>query len=76
MLNAIPIVGWLLSMIVAAFMAVPVWFCWTWCGLGSKYGAELPCYWQAIPYVDLVLLFVIASTLKAVCLPVVQQGKS
>ena len=69
MLNVIPVIGWLLSLVVYSCLSVPFWVCWTYAGLGEKYFTFLPYEWHSIPFWDCVGLcfcFVIA---KMVVLP-------
>lgn len=66
MINAIPFVGWILSLMAAWGMAVPFWFCWTSCELGSFYfGEYLPERFHALPFWNIVGLFTIFSILNA-----------
>lgn len=69
MLNAIPILGWLLSLLLSMSVAVPVWYCWTVCGLGEIYGGSLPTVWRAVPYWHIVGLVIVVSTLRATVWP-------
>lgn len=69
MINALPVVGWLLSAAANISLAVPFWFCWTWCGLGRAYFDFLPSRFHAIPFWHCVGLFIVASILKCVLVP-------
>ena len=69
MLNAFPIVGWIASFVIAASVSVPVWYCWTVCGLGRLYGSGLPEVWQSVPYWHCVGLFIVVSTVRSAVLP-------
>lgn len=77
MLNAIPFLGWFISLIVSTSLAVPFWACWTWGGLGKRYFYFLPDVFLSIPFWNCVGLFIIISVLKAVLWPgpIVQAGK-
>ena len=65
MLNAIPVVGWLLTFVGNVSMAIPFWICWTCCGLGQKYFDFLPSQWQAIPFWNCVGLFMIGGIIRS-----------
>ena len=69
MVNAIPIIGWLISMAVNASLAVPFWICWTSYGIGQKYFTFLPSQWQSIPFWDCLGLFISVSVIKCVFVP-------
>ena len=69
MLNAIPIVGWLLSLIFSVSLAIPFWICYTVCGLGVKYFYWLPKVYQAVPFWHCVGLFICISVLKSMLVP-------
>lgn len=58
MLNSIPFVGWLASLLVSVSLSIPFWICWTVCGIGQKYGYFLPAPYQSIPFWDCVGLFI------------------
>lgn len=64
MLNAIPVLGWLLDLLLSISLAVPFWFCWTVCGLGWRYFGWLPPQFHAIPFWHAVGLFIILGILK------------
>ena len=64
-LNALPIVGWFLSTFCAISMAIPFWFCWSYCGLGTHYFYFLPPVYQSISFWNVVGLFIIIWTLRS-----------
>lgn len=64
MLNKIPVIGWLLTLIASISLSIPFWVCWTACGLGKTYFTFLPSRWQAIPFWHCVGMFLIAGILK------------
>lgn len=68
-LNALPVVGWVLSAIASVSMSLPFWYCWTLCGLGSLYFDFLPSQWQSIPFWNCVGLFISVSIIKSVFVP-------
>ena len=53
-MNAIPIIGWALSLVFNTSMAVPFWIIWTVCGIGEKYFYFVPEKFLAIPFWDCV----------------------
>lgn len=69
MLNAIPIVGWLLSLLFAVSLAVPFWVVWTACGIGETFFYFLPPVYRSIGFWNCVGLFMAISILKAVLVP-------
>ena len=69
MINALPIVGWLISAILAVSISVPFWICWTVCGLGEKYFYWLPSVYHSIPFWHCVGLATILVILKAFFYP-------
>lgn len=69
MINAIPVLGWLLSFIGNVSLAIPFWICWTACGIGATYFPFLPPVWQVIPFWNVVGLFVSVSIIKTVFVP-------
>lgn len=69
MLNAIPIVGWLLDFVFCASLSLPFWFCWTCCGLGQLYFGFLPERYQSIPFWHCVGLFIIIGILRPMLTP-------
>lgn len=64
MINSIPIVGWLISIVVSVSLAIPFWFCWSFCGLGETYFYWLPAVYQILPFWHVVGLFIVLSILK------------
>jgi len=69
MLNAIPFIGWFISLAISISLAIPFWFCWTVCHLGQKYFYFLPVVYQTIGFWSCVGLFTIISILKLVLVP-------
>ena len=69
MLNAIPVIGWLLSLIFSISLAVPFWICYSYCGLGSKYFYWLPEVYQYVSFWNCVGLFICVSILKSLLVP-------
>lgn len=69
MINIIPVVGWILSLLVNASLAVPFWLCWTVCGIGKGYFQFLPEQWQSIPFWDCVGIFMVVTLIRCKLFP-------
>lgn len=67
MLNAIPILGWLLSALIATSLAAPFYYLWNW--LAPIYFYWLPYSYQVIPFWDCVGLFMLSPILKLLLFP-------
>jgi hypothetical protein len=67
--NAVPIIGWFLSILVSTSLSVPFWFFWTVCGIGEKYFYFLPPVWKSIPFFECIGLFIAVSIIQAVFVP-------
>ena len=76
MINAIPIIGWLLSLLFSISVSIPFWFLWTSCNFGTTYFQFLPTQYQSIPFWDCVGLFIIISILKSALMPSVSASAS
>jgi len=68
-INGLPVVGWIISAVVAASMALPFWLIWTVFGIGETFF-----YWMPAPYLrpgfwSLVGLFIAVSIIKSVFIP-------
>lgn len=69
MLNALPFVGWFLSLFFSISLAVPFWLAWTVAGIGEDYFYFLPSRYHHIGFWACVGLFMVLSILKAVLVP-------
>lgn len=69
MVNAVPIIGWFLSIIVSTSLAIPFWIFWTVFGIGEKYFYFLPSVWRSIPFFECIGLFVSVSIIQCVFVP-------
>lgn len=69
MINAIPIIGWFLSLFFTVSLAVPFWIIWTVCGIGETYFYFLPKVYHGIGFWSSVGLFIVIGILKAVLVP-------
>lgn len=69
MLNAIPIVGWILSLFFAISLAIPFWIVWSACGIGATYAYFLPSVYHSPGFWDCVGVFIAVSIIKAVFVP-------
>ena len=68
-MNAIPVIGWLLSLLFATSTAVPFWIIWSACGIGKTYFYWLPPVYQIIPFWHCIGLFMVFSILLSVLTP-------
>lgn len=68
-MNAIPVIGWALSLFFTTSVAVPFWVIWSVCGIGAKYFYWLPEVYQSIPFWNCVGLFMVIGILKHVLTP-------
>lgn len=69
MINAIPVIGWVLSLFFSISLAIPFWLLWTVFGLGDTYAYWLPPIYQHPGFWACVGLFIVISILKSVLLP-------
>lgn len=69
MINKLPIIGWLFSIIGAVGVSVPFWLFWTVGGLGERYFYFLPPIYQSIPFWDCVGLSIVIAILKGTLTP-------
>ena len=69
MINAIPVLGWILSLIFTASLSLPFWLIWTVYGIGQKYFYWIPETYQSIPFQECIGLFMVISILKSVLIP-------
>ena len=69
MLNAIPFLGWSLSLFASISLAVPFWIAWTVCGIGPTYFYFLPPVWQTPGFWACVGIFLCMSIIKSVFVP-------
>lgn len=69
MINAIPFVGWGMSLFFSISLAVPFWFVWTVCGIGDTYAYFLPPVYHAPGFWACVGIFIAVSIIKAVFVP-------
>ncbi len=69
MINAIPFIGWSLSLFFSVSLAIPFWFIWTLCGIGSSYFYFLPPVWQTPGFWACVGIFMVVSIIKTVFVP-------
>lgn len=68
-INAIPGIGWLLSLFFSISLAVPFWIAWTACGIGETFFYFLPAVYHAPGFWSCVGLFIVSSILKSVLVP-------
>jgi hypothetical protein len=70
MWNAIPGIGWMISLAISISLAVPFWIAWTACGIGESYFFWLPPVYHRIGFWACVGLFTVISVLRTVLLPI------
>lgn len=68
-MNALPIIGWLLSLFFAASLAVPFWLIWTCAGIGERYFYWLPQVYLSVPFWHCVGLFIVCDIIKQSFIP-------
>lgn len=69
MINAIPLLGWFLSLFFSISLAIPFWFLWTVLGIGEKYFYWLPVIYYNIGFWNVVGIFIVVSIIKSVLFP-------
>lgn len=69
MINAIPVIGWLISAFFSISLAVPFWLIWTVWGYGRTYAYWLPDIYLTPGFWDTVAIFIATSIIKTVFLP-------
>lgn len=69
MINAIPFLGWGMSLFFSISLAIPFWFVWTVCGIGDTYFYFLPYVWRTPGFWACVGIFIAVSIIKAVFVP-------
>ena len=75
MINANPIIGWLLSFILATLLAIPFWFIWTFLNIGEMF-AFLPEALQSPSFGATIGIFMCLSIFRAVTFPIHKESKS
>jgi hypothetical protein len=69
MINAIPLVGWAISLFISISISIPFWLIWTVFGIGQTYFSFLPPVWQTPGFWACVGIFIVVSIIKTVFLP-------
>lgn len=64
MINSIPVLGWLLSIVFNTSLAIPFWFFWTYLEIGKRYFSFLPEVYLGVGFWDCVGIFVVLSILR------------
>jgi len=67
MLNAIPILGWLLSFLFSVSLSIPFYFLWN--GLAPTYFYWLPAAYLDVPFWNCVGLFMLMPMVKMLVYP-------
>lgn len=68
MLNAIPVIGWILSLIFTVSLAIPFWLVWSVFGVGETYFYFLPKVYHGVGFWACVGIFMAVSIIKSVFL--------
>lgn len=68
MINAIPILGWLISIFISFSLSVPFYLAYN--HVAPKYFAFLPEAYHFIPFWDCFCLFIVFSILRGVLFPI------
>ena len=74
-INAIPIIGWLLSFILATLLAIPFWFIWTFLDIGEMF-TFLPMTLRSPSFLATIGIFMCLSIFRAVAFPIHKESKS
>lgn len=69
MINAIPFLGWSISLLVSTSLAIPFWLVWTVGGIGDTYFTFLPNVWRSPGFFACIGIFISVSIIKAVFVP-------
>jgi len=68
-MNAIPVIGWIISLTFTISTSIPFWFAWTHFGIGKTYFYWLPEVYQSIPFWNCVGLFLCIGILLRTLTP-------
>lgn len=74
MLNAIPLVGWLLSFLFSVSLSIPFYFLWNW--LAPAYFYWLPKVYLDVPFWHCVGLFMLMPMVKVLLFPTLSSSSS
>lgn len=69
MLNALPFIGWFLSLFFSISLAIPFWLIWSVFGIGETYFYFLPAVYLHPGFWACVGIFMVVSILKAMLVP-------
>jgi hypothetical protein len=67
LINAIPVIGWIISFLLSVSLAIPFYFIWN--SLAPTYFYFIPEVYKNLPFWDTVGLFMIIPILKTVLIP-------
>lgn len=67
---AIPIVGWMISIILSVCIAIPYYILWHWFNV-KKFFMFLPDVYVNMGFWDMVGLFIVIGFIKSICLPTI-----
>ena len=69
MINAIPVIGWFLSLFFSISLAVPFWLIWSVFGIGQTFAYWLPPVYLHPGFWECVGVFIVVSIIKLVFIP-------
>lgn len=67
LLNAIPVIGWIIAAILCLFVAIPIYFLWNW--LCPVYFYWLPDIYKELPFWHVFGLLWLLMSLRNILLP-------
>lgn len=67
MINKLPIIGWLLSIVTSVSLSIPFYFIWN--ALAPTYFYQIPAVYQNIPFWDCVGLFIVVPIVRDILTP-------
>jgi len=68
-LSVFPIIGWLMSAVMAVFIAIPLFFLWGW--LGPVYFSFVPAVYLNMGFWDIAGMLVLIGFIKLIVFPAV-----
>ena len=73
-LTVIPVLGWIITAILAILIAIPLHFLWSW--LAPTYLYFLPSVYLNIGFIDMAGLLVLIGFVKLIVLPAALNGNN
>lgn len=66
-ITALPVIGWVISAVMAVLLAIPLHFLWSW--LGPVYFAFIPALYLNMGFWDTAGMLVLIGFIKIIALP-------